>query len=160
LGVGGYCERFVGHCGGALVVRLSLPFHSHFRRVLDEEISFGFLGEMVVVVSGKDNTDAVLARHRYFWTEVWKRERASGGRNWLETPRFLFVLFPFSSPFLLSLLSSSQFSTLTPSRCDRSVKLLDPPSRLEELEAADRARETLVRQMEIDRLAAEGQRAR
>ncbi|GAA6010102.1 hypothetical protein JCM10207_007559 [Rhodosporidiobolus poonsookiae] len=28
----------------------------------------------------------------YFWTEVWKRERASGGRNWLETPRFLVKL--------------------------------------------------------------------
>lgn len=25
----------------------------------------------------------------YFWTEVWKRERGSGGRNWLETPRIL-----------------------------------------------------------------------
>lgn len=26
---------------------------------------------------------------RYFWTEIWKRERGSGGRNWLETPRIL-----------------------------------------------------------------------
>ena len=25
----------------------------------------------------------------YFWTEIWKRERGSGGRNWLETPRIL-----------------------------------------------------------------------
>ncbi|GAA6059904.1 hypothetical protein JCM10212_005287 [Sporobolomyces blumeae] len=25
----------------------------------------------------------------YFWTTVWKRERISGGRNWLETPLFL-----------------------------------------------------------------------
>lgn len=33
--------------------------------------------------------------NRYFWTEIWTRERASGGRNWLETPRFLCV---FSSP--------------------------------------------------------------
>ncbi|GAA6040264.1 hypothetical protein JCM8097_009394 [Rhodosporidiobolus ruineniae] len=59
----------------------------------------------------------------YFWTEIWKRERASGGRNWLETPRIL-------------------------------VKLLDPPSRLEELEAADRARAELVGRMEADRAAA------
>ncbi|GAA5849099.1 hypothetical protein JCM8547_006444 [Rhodosporidiobolus lusitaniae] len=59
----------------------------------------------------------------YFWTEVWKRERASGGRNWLETPRFL-------------------------------VKLLDPPARLEELEAADRARDEVARQLEADRVAA------
>ncbi|SCV74735.1 BQ2448_7764 [Microbotryum intermedium] len=29
----------------------------------------------------------------YFWTEVWKRERASGARNWLETPRILVKLF-------------------------------------------------------------------
>ncbi|SGY82471.1 BQ5605_C009g05572 [Microbotryum silenes-dioicae] len=29
----------------------------------------------------------------YFWTEVWKRERASGSRNWLETPRILVKLF-------------------------------------------------------------------
>ncbi|GAA5907516.1 hypothetical protein JCM8208_001401 [Rhodotorula glutinis] len=58
----------------------------------------------------------------YFWTEIWKRERASGGRNWLETPRIL-------------------------------VKLLDPPNRLEELEAADRARADLVRQYEADRAA-------
>ncbi|GAA5999786.1 uncharacterized protein JCM10292_003744 [Rhodotorula paludigena] len=65
----------------------------------------------------------------YFWTEIWKRERASGGRNWLETPRFL-------------------------------VKLLDPPSRLEELEAADRAREHLAQQYEADRAAAEAQAQR
>ncbi|GAA5855170.1 hypothetical protein JCM9279_007577 [Rhodotorula babjevae] len=58
----------------------------------------------------------------YFWTEIWKRERASGGRNWLETPRIL-------------------------------VKLLDPSARLEELEAADRARADLVRQHEADRAA-------
>ncbi|TKA55625.1 hypothetical protein B0A53_02803 [Rhodotorula sp. CCFEE 5036] len=57
----------------------------------------------------------------YFWTEIWTRERASGGRNWLETPRFL-------------------------------VKLLDPPSRLEELEAADAARAAVARQLELDRL--------
>ncbi|GAA5828801.1 hypothetical protein JCM5353_006328 [Sporobolomyces roseus] len=25
----------------------------------------------------------------YFWTVVWKRERSSGGRNWLETPKIL-----------------------------------------------------------------------
>ncbi|GAA5875171.1 hypothetical protein JCM16303_005033 [Sporobolomyces ruberrimus] len=25
----------------------------------------------------------------YFWTEVWTREKKSGGRNWLECPRFL-----------------------------------------------------------------------
>lgn len=46
--------------------------------------------------TSKGDTDS--ATHRYFWTEVWKRERASGGRNWLETPRFLFVLLS-SSPF-------------------------------------------------------------
>jgi Derlin-2/3 len=28
----------------------------------------------------------------YFWTEIWKRERGSGGRNWLETPKALVVL--------------------------------------------------------------------
>lgn len=57
----------------------------------------------------------------YFWTEIWTRERASGGRNWLETPRFL-------------------------------VKLLDPPSRLEELEAADAARAAVARQLELDQM--------
>ncbi|ORY76207.1 Derlin [Leucosporidium creatinivorum] len=32
----------------------------------------------------------LLAGHWwYFWTEIWKRERGSGGRNWLETPRIL-----------------------------------------------------------------------
>ncbi|KAI5481266.1 hypothetical protein MNV49_004888 [Pseudohyphozyma bogoriensis] len=35
----------------------------------------------------------LLAGHWwYFWTEVWKRERGSGGRNWLETPRILVKL--------------------------------------------------------------------
>ncbi|GAA6009752.1 hypothetical protein JCM11491_001086 [Sporobolomyces phaffii] len=28
----------------------------------------------------------------YFWTEVWKREKSSGGRNWLECPLFLVKL--------------------------------------------------------------------
>ncbi|BGP56372.1 hypothetical protein JCM8202_000352 [Rhodotorula sphaerocarpa] len=60
----------------------------------------------------------------YFWTEVWTRERASGGRNWLETPRIL-------------------------------VKLLDPPSRLEELEAADAARMAVAQQLEADQIRAE-----
>lgn len=32
-----------------------------------------------------------LDAFRYFWTEIWKRERGSGGRNWLETPRILYV---------------------------------------------------------------------
>ena len=29
----------------------------------------------------------------YFFTVVWKRERGSGGRNWLETPWILYVSF-------------------------------------------------------------------
>ncbi|GAA5952526.1 hypothetical protein JCM3765_002197 [Sporobolomyces pararoseus] len=28
----------------------------------------------------------------YFWTEIWKREKSSGGRNWLECPLFLVKL--------------------------------------------------------------------
>ncbi|BGP17541.1 hypothetical protein JCM10213v2_005574 [Rhodosporidiobolus nylandii] len=64
----------------------------------------------------------------YFWTEIWRRERASGGRNWLETPRVL-------------------------------VKLLDPTSRLAELEAADAARAAARAQAAVDqaRAAAEAQ---
>lgn len=40
-----------------------------------------------------DAIGLVTGHSWYFWTEVWKRERGSGGRNWLETPRVLFVFF-------------------------------------------------------------------
>jgi hypothetical protein len=37
--------------------------------------------------------ELMFIKHRYFWTEIWKRERGSGGRNWLETPRVLCASF-------------------------------------------------------------------
>ncbi|GAA5869412.1 hypothetical protein JCM1840_005463 [Sporobolomyces johnsonii] len=75
----------------------------------------GVLGGWGLGVIVSDLLGIAAGHWWYFWTEIWKRERASGGRNWLETPRIL-------------------------------VKLLDPPSRLLELEAADRARAELMRQ--------------
>ncbi|KWU41032.1 Der1-like protein [Rhodotorula sp. JG-1b] len=44
-------------------------------------------GERFVVVS--DLLGIATGHWWYFWNEIWTRERASGGRNWLETPRFL-----------------------------------------------------------------------
>ncbi|KAH8929282.1 Der1-like protein [Atractiella rhizophila] len=35
----------------------------------------------------------VVGHWWYFWTEIWKRERGSGGRNWLETPRIFIQIF-------------------------------------------------------------------
>ena len=61
---------------------------------------------------------------------------------------------PVSSLFTTALGTSLQspvqpFDTL---RWAHSVKLLDPPSRLEELEAADAARAAVARQLELDQM--------
>lgn len=66
----------------------------------------------------------------YFWTEVWKRERGSGGRNWLETPRILWVVFSFSLPW--------DWLLMAPFLGTNRVRLLDSEERLREFDEAAR----------------------
>lgn len=50
--------------------------------------SHGMQGWGLGVIMG-DAMGLIAGHFWYFFTEVWKRERASGGRNWLETPWIL-----------------------------------------------------------------------
>lgn len=137
MGAWGRCERSTRDCDGTLVVR---------RRVKSLGATLSGASELTLPLAPR--TQVLLdrgldARASVGWAEL-ARDAPDPVRPLLPSSLFLYV--PFGTDTQLTL--HDDFSR-------SRVKLLDPPSRLEELEAADAARMAVAQQLEADQIRAE-----